>query len=192
MRFTSPPRIRPLPDSSGRRPGCRTNKSGHGSAPPERALTVCSRPLSVRLPPPPRPDPHIGKSPARTVLTTAVASPSFPTSAAAITPACPTIGPDPDRTDKDLATLSARGHFLKGSSAALGFQRVQHSCEALQHFGKRLDAHGEGPECDDDEALKRCRILMGRLVREQKDAREVSFRSLSLLVWRGSPGPDYY
>ncbi|BGP58238.1 hypothetical protein JCM8202_002809 [Rhodotorula sphaerocarpa] len=75
-------------------------------------------------------------------------------------------------TDKDLATLSARGHFLKGSSAALGFQRVQHSCEALQHFGKRLDAHGEGPECDDDEALKRCRILMGRLVREQKDARE--------------------
>ncbi|GAA5956641.1 hypothetical protein JCM8115_000633 [Rhodotorula mucilaginosa] len=73
---------------------------------------------------------------------------------------------------RDLEVLSARGHFLKGSSAALGLRRVQHSCEALQHFGKCLDAHGEGPECDDDEALRRCRILLGRLVREQKDAKE--------------------
>ncbi|KWU45582.1 histidine-phosphotransfer domain, HPT domain-containing protein [Rhodotorula sp. JG-1b] len=73
---------------------------------------------------------------------------------------------------RDLEVLSARGHFLKGSSAALGLRRVQHSCEALQHFGKRLDAHGEGPECDDEEALRRCRILLGRLVREQKDAKE--------------------
>ncbi|POY75538.1 hypothetical protein BMF94_1441 [Rhodotorula taiwanensis] len=72
---------------------------------------------------------------------------------------------------EDLDTLSARGHFLKGSSAALGLQRVQHSCEALQHFGKNLDAHGEGPTCDDAEALRRCKILLGRLVREQKDAK---------------------
>ncbi|GAA5985609.1 hypothetical protein JCM10908_007040 [Rhodotorula pacifica] len=72
----------------------------------------------------------------------------------------------------DLESLSARGHFLKGSSAALGLRRVQHSCEALQHFGKCLDAHGEGPECDTQEALRRCRILLGRLVREQKDAKE--------------------
>lgn len=69
--------------------------------------------------------------------------------------------------------MSARGHFLKGSSAALGLQRVQHSCEALQHFGKNLDAHGEGPTCDDAEALRRCKILLGRLVREQKDAKAV-------------------
>lgn len=73
---------------------------------------------------------------------------------------------------RDLEVLSARGHFLKGSSAALGLRRVQHSCEALQHFGKCLNAHGEGPECNEDEALRRCRILLGRLVREQTDAKE--------------------
>ncbi|GAA5868447.1 hypothetical protein JCM3774_005383 [Rhodotorula dairenensis] len=94
----------------------------------------------------------------------------------------------------DLEVLSARGHFLKGSSAALGLRRVQHSCEALQHFGKRLDAHGEGPPCDEDEALRRCRILLGRLEREQKDAKEQNDfsqhdelvppeRALLLLVW---------
>lgn len=85
----------------------------------------------------------------------------------------------PTRGTGDLEVLSARGHFLKGSSAALGLRRVQHSCEALQHFGKCLDAHGEGPPCGEDEALRRCRILLGRLVREQKDAKDVRLVYLS-------------
>ncbi|CEQ42088.1 SPOSA6832_03878, partial [Sporobolomyces salmonicolor] len=73
---------------------------------------------------------------------------------------------------KDLDALSRKGHFLKGSSAALGLQRVQHSCEAMQHFGKRRDAHGEGPEVSDGEALNRCRVLLVRLRKEQDEAKE--------------------
>lgn len=40
---------------------------------------------------------------------------------------------------KDLATLSALGHFLKGSSAALGVSAVQASCEDIQHYGALRD-----------------------------------------------------
>lgn len=75
---------------------------------------------------------------------------------------------------KDLDALSRKGHFLKGSSAALGLQRVQHLCEALQHFGKRRDARGEGPEVSEEEALARCRALLGRLKKNQKEAKDVS------------------
>ncbi|BGP27738.1 Phosphorelay intermediate protein [Rhodotorula toruloides] len=73
---------------------------------------------------------------------------------------------------KDLDALSRKGHFLKGSSAALGLQRVQHLCEALQHFGKRRDARGEGPEVSEEEALRRCRALLGRLKKNQKEAKD--------------------
>ena len=37
---------------------------------------------------------------------------------------------------KDLPELSALGHFLKGSSAALGVSKVQLSCEHIQHYGQ--------------------------------------------------------
>lgn len=40
---------------------------------------------------------------------------------------------------KDLATLSSLGHFLKGSSAALGVSKVQASCEKIQHYGALRD-----------------------------------------------------
>lgn len=37
---------------------------------------------------------------------------------------------------KDLKRLSSLGHFLKGSSAALGLCKVQASCEDIQHYGQ--------------------------------------------------------
>ncbi|KAF8967072.1 signal transduction histidine kinase, partial [Flammula alnicola] len=40
---------------------------------------------------------------------------------------------------KDLPQLSSLGHFLKGSSAALGLSRVQDSCEKIQHYGHLRD-----------------------------------------------------
>jgi len=40
---------------------------------------------------------------------------------------------------KDLAQLSILGHFLKGSSAALGVSKVQASCEKIQHYGQLRD-----------------------------------------------------
>ena len=39
------------------------------------------------------------------------------------------------RKKKDLESLSSLGHFLKGSSAALGVFKVQSSCEDIQHYG---------------------------------------------------------
>jgi HPt (histidine-containing phosphotransfer) domain-containing protein len=39
------------------------------------------------------------------------------------------------RTQTDLSELSSLGHFLKGSSAALGVSKVQLSCEDIQHYG---------------------------------------------------------
>jgi len=47
-----------------------------------------------------------------------------------------------NRSKLDFPDLSRLGHFLKGSSAALGLRRVTESCERLQHFGNRKDATG--------------------------------------------------
>lgn len=40
------------------------------------------------------------------------------------------------RVKKDLPKLSSLGHFLKGSSAALGVSKVQSSCEHIQNCGQ--------------------------------------------------------
>lgn len=42
-------------------------------------------------------------------------------------------------TKKDLKKLSELGHFLKGSSAALGVAKVQDTCEKIQHLGLLRD-----------------------------------------------------
>ncbi|KAI0048504.1 histidine kinase, phosphotransfer Hpt, partial [Auriscalpium vulgare] len=42
-------------------------------------------------------------------------------------------------TEEKLKELSELGHFLKGSSAALGVARVQESCERIQHYGHLRD-----------------------------------------------------
>lgn len=55
---------------------------------------------------------------------------------------------------KNLTELSTLGHFLKGSSAAVGVIKVRDSCEHMQHYGK---CHGEDGISDltEDEALKK-------------------------------------
>ncbi|UZJ51790.1 hypothetical protein CBS101457_001110 [Exobasidium rhododendri] len=42
----------------------------------------------------------------------------------------------------NLLELSTLGHFLKGSSAAVGVIRVRDSCEYMQHYGKKADKDG--------------------------------------------------
>ncbi|KAK0563299.1 Phosphorelay intermediate protein [Tilletia horrida] len=44
--------------------------------------------------------------------------------------------------NEDLNELSTLGHFLKGSSAAVGVNKVRDSCEAMQHYGKQHDEDG--------------------------------------------------
>lgn len=40
-------------------------------------------------------------------------------------------------TTKDLGELDSLGHFLKGSSAALGLQRIAWVCERIQNLGRK-------------------------------------------------------
>ncbi|OIW27413.1 histidine-phosphotransfer domain, HPT domain-containing protein [Coniochaeta ligniaria NRRL 30616] len=54
--------------------------------------------------------------------------------------------------NKDLAELSSLGHFLKGSSATLGFIRVKDSCQVIQQFGHKLNLDGS-PEPDEQVCL---------------------------------------
>ncbi|KAG9097841.1 hypothetical protein FRC06_007123 [Ceratobasidium sp. 370] len=66
---------------------------------------------------------------------------------------------------KDLAVLSAKGHFLKGSSAALGVKKVQESCEHLQHYGAKRDEI-VGIDLTETQALRRITLIMPRLERD--------------------------
>lgn len=63
---------------------------------------------------------------------------------------------------KNLIKLSDLGHFLKGSSAALGIRKVQEICEKIQHLGKCYDYQVESHISEDD-ALKRIKPLLSRV-----------------------------
>jgi osomolarity two-component system phosphorelay intermediate protein YPD1 len=54
----------------------------------------------------------------------------------------------------NLGELSSLGHFLKGSSATLGFNKIRDSCQIIQQYGHRLNVDGT-PETDDKVCLKR-------------------------------------
>ncbi|KAK1776989.1 signal transduction histidine kinase [Copromyces sp. CBS 386.78] len=43
---------------------------------------------------------------------------------------------------KRLETLSSLGHFLKGSSATLGFNKIRDSCQIIQQYGHKLNIDG--------------------------------------------------
>lgn len=73
-----------------------------------------------------------------------------------------------ERQAKNLDELSKLGHFLKGSSATLGFTKVKDECEKIQHFGHHKDATGENDETDDEKLLK----LIGTSIEEAKTAYE--------------------
>jgi osomolarity two-component system phosphorelay intermediate protein YPD1 len=72
---------------------------------------------------------------------------------------------------KDLDALSKKGHFLKGSSAALGVQKVQDSCENIQNYGKLRDEEA-GVTLTSEVALKKIGALLGVVKRDFKDAKE--------------------
>jgi len=55
---------------------------------------------------------------------------------------------------KDLEGLSSRGHFLKGSSATLGFNKIRDNCQIIQQFGHKLNVDGT-PEPDEEVCLKK-------------------------------------
>ncbi|PAV17315.1 histidine-phosphotransfer domain HPT domain-containing [Pyrrhoderma noxium] len=70
---------------------------------------------------------------------------------------------------KDLTKLSSLGHFLKGSSAALGVAKVQASCERMQHYGQRRDEEA-GVSLTDEDALNMIESLLTQVKKEYSDA----------------------
>ncbi|KAK3168546.1 hypothetical protein OEA41_004994 [Lepraria neglecta] len=73
----------------------------------------------------------------------------------------------------DLATLSALGHFLKGSSATLGLTKVKDSCEKIQHFGARKDENGNPTHYDDRKFLSLIRDTVKVVKADYKEVERV-------------------
>jgi len=61
---------------------------------------------------------------------------------------------DSSLEDEDLQSLSDKGHFLKGSSATLGFTKIKDECEKIQNWGKKKDETGINDETDEKKLLK--------------------------------------
>lgn len=76
---------------------------------------------------------------------------------------------DANLESKDLAQLSALGHFLKGSSATLGLTKVKDSCEKIQHYGANKDETGVHDEPDDEKCLKALRTIIAQAKVEFSD-----------------------
>jgi len=70
---------------------------------------------------------------------------------------------------KDLLKLSDLGHFLKGSSAALGVAKVQWSCEKMQHYGKLRD-EVNSLDLDETTALEKISTLLVQVKEEHAEA----------------------
>lgn len=79
-----------------------------------------------------------------------------------------THSPCPSK-NKDLQALSDRGHFLKGSSATLGFTKIKDECEKIQNYGRKKDETGTIDEPD----TERCLRLIDESLTEAKKAYKV-------------------
>ncbi|KAH7399997.1 signal transduction histidine kinase [Cadophora sp. MPI-SDFR-AT-0126] len=75
--------------------------------------------------------------------------------------------------EKDLATLSSLGHFLKGSSATLGLTKVKDSCEKIQHYGQKKDDDGTEDEPDEDKCLERIKDTLVTVKDEYAEVEKV-------------------
>lgn len=78
-----------------------------------------------------------------------------------------------NRQKGDLAQLSAEGHFLKGSSATLGLNKVKDSCEKIQHFGQHKDETGTVDEPDDAKCLSRIQKTLDAVKIEYAEVEKV-------------------
>jgi osomolarity two-component system phosphorelay intermediate protein YPD1 len=58
------------------------------------------------------------------------------------------------RSEQQLDELSSLGHFLKGSSATLGFNKIRDSCQVIQQYGHKVDVDGN-PEPNEKVCLQK-------------------------------------
>lgn len=71
--------------------------------------------------------------------------------------------------EKDLIKLKELGHFLKGSSATLGFVKVKDSCQVIQQYGSKLTLDN-APEPDEDVCIQK---IEEALKAAQKDVQDL-------------------
>lgn len=62
---------------------------------------------------------------------------------------------------RDLSNLSGLGHFLKGSSATLGFNKIRDSCQIIQQYGHKQTIDGAS-EPNEDVCLKKITEALNR------------------------------
>jgi osomolarity two-component system phosphorelay intermediate protein YPD1 len=74
--------------------------------------------------------------------------------------------------EKNLGELSSLGHFLKGSSAALGLTKVKNSCEKIQHFGAGKDETGTIDVRDTELCLERITSTLGIVRKEYFESQQ--------------------
>lgn len=74
---------------------------------------------------------------------------------------------------KNLDELSKLGHFLKGSSATLGFTKVRDECEKIQHYGHKKNDTGELDEPDEDKCLRLINESLAEAKRAYKAVNEL-------------------
>jgi len=67
---------------------------------------------------------------------------------------------DRDSQKRDFQALSSLGHFLKGSSAAVGLIKLKNSCEKIQNYGNKLDETGNHSISEDDALAKIAEVLV--------------------------------
>lgn len=79
---------------------------------------------------------------------------------------------DANLEKKDLKTLSELGHFLKGSSATLGLNKVKDSCEKIQNYGLKKDEKGE-KDITEEEGLKKLETTIKQAKQEFHDVEKV-------------------
>ncbi|KIJ54969.1 hypothetical protein M422DRAFT_58233 [Sphaerobolus stellatus SS14] len=88
---------------------------------------------------------------------------------------------------QDLPKLSSLGHFLKGSSAALGVSKVQRSCERIQHYGDLRDEEAN-VDITPQDALARMAKLLKSVKKEYVQAEKWL---KAYYVYLGAGGDDY-
>jgi osomolarity two-component system phosphorelay intermediate protein YPD1 len=75
------------------------------------------------------------------------------------------------RDKKNLPELSRLGHFLKGSSAAIGLKKVKATCEKIQNIGNCKDETGSR-DLNEADALKQISPLLPQVKAEYNEAEE--------------------
>ncbi|KAJ3065118.1 hypothetical protein HDU98_011479 [Podochytrium sp. JEL0797] len=73
---------------------------------------------------------------------------------------------------KDFESLGRLGHFMKGSSAAVGLKKVRATCEQIQNCARNVDAGGKPLTLSSEEQLKKLGVLVPDTEKHSIEAEE--------------------